>query len=216
MEIFRKKNEATIICFPMVTTASPDTFDTGETVTDTAYYSDAEGAFTSLAITDTVSEIGTTGMYEISLTAAEMNHDLIIIKFTSTNAADTAVIIRTRAVDLDDLVRATTPANTLDVTAAGLVDVGLINGNATAAAQLALGAQEIISGSCEATPSTTVIQTDLAETQDDIYIGRTVLFTSGNAEDEATTITDYTGSTGTLTVEALANAPAASDTFIIL
>jgi hypothetical protein len=123
MEIFRKKNEAAIICFPMVTTASPDTFDTGETVTDTAYYSDAEGTFTTLAITDTVSEIGSTGMYEISLTAGEMNHDLIIIKFTSTNAADSAVIIRTRAVDLDDIVRATTPANTLDVDASGEVTV---------------------------------------------------------------------------------------------
>ena len=99
MELFRRKNEATVIVFPMVTTAGPETFDTGETVTDTAYYSDAGGAWTSLAITDTVSEIGTTGLYELSLTAAEMNHDHIIIKLTSTNAADTAIVIHTRAID---------------------------------------------------------------------------------------------------------------------
>ncbi len=137
MEIFRKKNEATIICFPMVTTASPEAFDTGETVADTAYYSDAEGVFTTLAITDTVAEISTTGMYEISLTAAEMNHDLIIIKFTSTNAADTAVLIRTRAVDLDDLVRSTTPANALDVSAAGEAGIDWANiGSPTTAQNL--------------------------------------------------------------------------------
>jgi len=119
MEIFRKKNEATIICFPMVNVTTPETFDTGETVTDTAYYSDAEGTFTTLAITDTVSEIGTTGVYEISLSQTEMNHDLVMIKFTSAAAADTSVLIRTRAVDLDDVVRSTTPANTLDVSAGG-------------------------------------------------------------------------------------------------
>ena len=140
MEIFRKKNEATVIAFPMVTTANPETFDTGETVTDTAYFSDAGGAWTSLAITDTVSEIGTTGMYELSLTAAEMNHDNIIIKFSSTNAADTAITIRTRAVDLDDLVRATTPGNTLDVDANGDVNVAAIAANAITATAIATDA----------------------------------------------------------------------------
>lgn len=134
MEIFRKKNEATVVVFPMVTTASPETFDTGETVSDDGYYSDAGGAWTTIGgITDTVSEIGSTGLYELSLTAGEMNHDNIIIKFTSTNAADTAVIIRTRAVDEDDLVRATTPANTLDVNATGEAGIDLDNTSGTLA-----------------------------------------------------------------------------------
>ncbi|MDH3981288.1 MAG: hypothetical protein OES84_00130 [Kiritimatiellaceae bacterium] len=464
MELHLKKNQAAEIMFPMVTTASPETFDTGETVTDTAYYKDGAGAWTSLAITDTVTEIGTTGMYTIELTAAELNHDLVTIKFTSTNAADTAVIIRTFDVDIEDLVRSTTPANSLDVSATGeagidwanvggqstsvnlsntttnlvntvttytgntpqtgdayaivnngtygnaqLVrsttpantldvnatggagldwanvdgqtsavtlsnttvgtvtantdmrgtdnallaasaptnfgdlaitvtagevtvgtnndktgytastvtdktgysisgtkttldalndiaatdvvssgaittlagavvnvdtvdtlttytgntpqtgdnyarlgapagvsvsadvaavqadtdniqtrlpaaliggrmdsDIEAINNSTTAAVQLALSANEIESGACEGTPTTTVIQTDLAETQDDIYIGRVVIFTSGNARGEATDITDYAGATGTLTVTALANAPAATDTFILL
>lgn len=127
MEIVLKKNEAAYITFPMVTTASPDTFDTGETVTDTGYYKDGAGAWTTLAITDTVSEIGTTGVYSIDLTAGEMNHDLIMLKFTSTNAADTMVMIRTYAVDVDDLVRATTPANTLDVSATGEAGVDWAN-----------------------------------------------------------------------------------------
>jgi uncharacterized glyoxalase superfamily protein PhnB len=96
------------------------------------------------------------------------------------------------------------------------VNVMEINSNTTAAGQLALSADTIENGACEGTPSTTVIQTDLAETQDDIYIGRVVIFTSGNARGEATDITDYTGATGTLTVTALSNAPSAADTFILI
>ena len=95
-------------------------------------------------------------------------------------------------------------------------DMKAINGNATSAAQLALSAEQIENGACEGTPTTTVIQTDLAEPQDDIYIGRIVMFTSGNARGEATDITDYAGATGTLTVTALANAPADTDTFILI
>lgn len=104
------------------------------------------------------------------------------------------------------------------ITAGGVVDadVKAINSSTTAAVQLALSANQIENGVCEGTPTTTDIQTDLAETQDDIYIGRTVIFTSGAARGEASDITDYVGSTGTLIVTALANAPAASDTFILI
>jgi hypothetical protein len=69
---------------------------------------------------------------------------------------------------------------------------------------------------CEGTPSTTVIQTDLAEATDDHYIGRIAIFTSGAAAYQATDITDYTGATGTITVTALTTAPAGSDTLVIL
>lgn len=264
MEIFRKKNEATNIVFPMVIIATPELFQTGVSPTDTAYSSDAEAAFGTLAITDTANELGSTGMYEMNLTAAEMNHDLIIIKFTAALGADTAVIIRTRGVDIDDLATPTnitagtiavvttvnglaagvidnTSVGTLDNTNFAFVDanervdvgawlgtaatsgtggpdvnVNAIGDSTLAATQLALSAAEIESGICEGTPSVTNITTDLAETQDDIYIGRTIIMTSGNARGEMTDITDYVGSTGELIVTALANAPAVSDTFILI
>ena len=95
-------------------------------------------------------------------------------------------------------------------------NMSAIDNDNTSAVNLKLSTLQIISGAAESTPSTTVIQTDLAETQDDIYIGRIIIFTSGAAKDEATDITDYTGSTGTVTCTALANAPSASDTFIII
>lgn len=106
MQIEHKKNTAYYLAFPMVDKANPESFKTSETVTDTAYYKDGAGAWTSLAITDTVSEISTTGVYEIDLSASELNHDQVIIKMTSTNGADTAFLfdMRTKLVsDLNDV-----------------------------------------------------------------------------------------------------------------
>jgi hypothetical protein len=95
-------------------------------------------------------------------------------------------------------------------------NMSAIADNATAATNLGDSALGIVRGECEATPTTTVIQTNLAETTDDHYIGRVVVFITGNAAGEATDITDYTGSTGTLTVTALTTAPAATDKFVIV
>ena len=106
MIIHAKKNEAYELAFPMPDATNPEDFKTGETVTDTGYYKDGAGAWTSLAITDTAAEIGTTGVYEISLTAAEMNHDWVIIKLTSTNSQDTMISIKTYTNDVDDLATA--------------------------------------------------------------------------------------------------------------
>lgn len=95
-------------------------------------------------------------------------------------------------------------------------NMSALDDNATAATNLSASALGIVTGACEGTPSTTVIQTDLAESTDDHYIGRVVVFTSGAAANQATDITDYTGSTGTITVTALTTAPSATDTFVIV
>lgn len=95
-------------------------------------------------------------------------------------------------------------------------DVEAINDNAASADNLAASALGIVPGVCEGTPTTTVIQTDLAEATDDHYIGRLVLFTSGAAAGQASIIEDYTGATGTLTITAITTAPVATDTFVIV
>lgn len=92
----------------MINESTPGEFISGETVTDTAYYKDGAGAWTSLAITDTFSEIGSTGIYEIDLTAAEMNHDQVLIKLTSTNGADSMVLFQMFTNNVDDLSTVTT------------------------------------------------------------------------------------------------------------
>lgn len=114
--------------FPMVDSSSPASLKDGLTVADTAYYKDGVGSWTSLSITDTVTEIASTGMYTIEFTQAELNHDLIMLKVTSAGAADSVIIIRTFAVDVEDLVRSLTPANALDVDSNNRIDVGSWNG----------------------------------------------------------------------------------------
>lgn len=68
----------------------------------------------------------------------------------------------------------------------------------------------------DASATTTVFVTNLSEATDDHYIGRTVIFTSGALLGQASDITDYTGSTKTLTVTALTEAPANGVTFEIV
>jgi hypothetical protein len=76
----------------MLDSTDTTAFKSGETVTDTAYSKDGAGAWSTLAITDTFAEISSTGVYEIDLTASEMNHDQVLIKCTSTNSADSMVL----------------------------------------------------------------------------------------------------------------------------
>lgn len=106
MIIAHKKNTAFELVIPMVDSASPASFKTGLTVADTAYYKDGAGAWTSLAITDTFTEIGATGLYEISLTISEMNHDWVVIKASVAGAADTFVTFEMFTHDIDDVVDA--------------------------------------------------------------------------------------------------------------
>lgn len=113
MQIEHKKNTAYYLSFPMVDSSTPASFKSSVSPVDTGYYKDGAGAWTSLAITDTASEIGATGVYEIDLTAAEMNHDQVMIKFSVAGAADTAFLFDMRTKLTDDLN---------DITAANVVD----------------------------------------------------------------------------------------------
>lgn len=119
MVIRHKKNTAYYLAVPMIDAATPASFKTGLTVADTAYYKDAAGAWTSLSIADTFSEIGATGIYEIDLTAAEMNHDQVIIKLTAAGAADSLVIFEMDSIEIDDIP--TTPMRGTDSAALATV-----------------------------------------------------------------------------------------------
>lgn len=87
----------------MIDASNPAAFKSGETVTDAAYYLDGTGAWASLAISDTFSEIGSTGIYEITLSAAEMNHDQIMVKASSTNGQATYALLDLEADSFDSL-----------------------------------------------------------------------------------------------------------------
>lgn len=115
------KNTAYELPFPMESQLVPGEFLSGETVADEGYYNDG-GGWLSLAITDTVAEIGSTGVYELSLAQGELNHDMVAIKFTSTDGRDLLVIFTlttARAVagdqmDLQDTPNATALAAAAD------------------------------------------------------------------------------------------------------
>jgi len=103
------------------------------------------------------------------------------------------------------------------------VDALEINSVAAAAAQLALSAGQIISGTVDNatfTPTTTAFEVDdITEATADHYNGRIIIFLAGSAlAGQATTIEDYVlaNSKGKFTVTVLTEAPANNATFIIV
>jgi hypothetical protein len=103
MELERIKNQATEIPFAMITSETPSDFMGGLTVADDCYVKTTGSSWVAQAITDTATGINSSGMYSIELTAAEMNHDMIICKFSVAGAADTMVSIRTFLNDMNTL-----------------------------------------------------------------------------------------------------------------
>jgi hypothetical protein len=102
------------------------------------------------------------------------------------------------------------------------VDVKQIASTGPAATKLAASAGTIVSGTVDDsanTPTTTVFEAaDITEATADHYIGRVIIFTSGNLQYQATEITDYAlvGANASFTVSAMTEAPADGDTFIIV
>ena len=100
--------------------------------------------------------------------------------------------------------------------------MGKLNGNAQSAINLALSAGQILPGTIE-TATTTATTTsfaasDITETTADHYIGPVIIFTSGNLSGQATVIGDYSlvSGEGFFTVGEMTEAPADTDTFIIV
>jgi hypothetical protein len=120
MQIEHKKNTAYYLAFPMVDSASPASFKTGVSPVDTAYYKDGAGAWSALAITDTATEVASTGVYEIDLTAAELNHDQVIIKFAVAGAADSAFLLDMRTELAEDLGNGSGQVSLLTATQASI------------------------------------------------------------------------------------------------
>lgn len=89
----KKNTQLANFTFPMYATSDHVTPLTGVTVTATR--SIDGGAFG--ACTNSVSEIGTTGMYKITLAAGDLNGTVIVLKFTGTDADPTIVGIVTQA-----------------------------------------------------------------------------------------------------------------------
>lgn len=113
-------------------------------------------------------------------------------------------------------IKAQTDKLTFDGANHVVADARKISTSATAADNLEAGALGIVSSTCSTGSSTTSIVTNLTEATDDHYNGAVIVFTSGALAGQRTSITDYNGTTKTLTVTALTEAPANTDAFVIV
>ena len=149
------------------------------------------------------------GLYRLDLTdaacAAAADEDHVIIQLVAAIGNNT--VMRPLLIDLIDFnVQSATPDT----------NATQIAGNASAATQLALSGVQIISGAFVGVPTTTVLDTDLGDTQTNTFQYRSLVVTSGVALNESRAILSYNGTTKELTTVAFAIAPAAADTFIII
>lgn len=169
------------------------------------------GALANLATLPTVTPASSV-MVKVTLSASEMNADNVTVVFIDAAGnewSDLVVNLHTATSQFDDL---STFDNTTDT-----VDVGEISGSSTAADNLEASTLGIVSGQAQTgTLSTTQMTTNLTEATDDHYNGRVVIWTSGALAGQASTITDYVGSTKLVTYDAVTDAPSNSDTFVIV
>ncbi len=105
MIIHHKKTTPFELVIPMVDASAPESFKIGLFPSNAAYYKDGTGTWTTLTLGDSFSEIAGTGLYAISLSGAEMNHDWMVITATAPGAADTLVTFRMFHRNIDDTSR---------------------------------------------------------------------------------------------------------------
>lgn len=111
------------------------------------------------------------------------------------------------------------PATTYDALIGGgalPADVTKINGSANAGANISQAALGQVLLTIQSGATTTSIPTNLTQTANNFYVGRTLIITSGLTQGEAGTITAYNGTTKVLTVNALTSAPGALVTAVIV
>jgi hypothetical protein len=101
LELERQKNAATIITFPLIDSTTTTALQSGATAPDSEIDTWSDGATPDgfVDCTNEVAEIGTTGIYSLSLTQAEMNVDYVIIQCKASDALTQVILIRTMVAD---------------------------------------------------------------------------------------------------------------------
>ena len=95
-------------------------------------------------------------------------------------------------------------------------DVAKISGSAPAADNMEAGALGAVAFTVLAGSTATSVITDLTESTNSHYAGRTMVFTSGAMAGQAATVASYTGATKALGCAALTEVPAAGVTGVIV
>jgi len=123
-----KKNEEFIFYVTLTHPTDADVVVTNPTLAaGDAKVSTDGAAFANPGTLPAVTPAGGRGV-KVTLSAGEMNGDNVLLILTDQTAPEEwqtlTVSIRTKAVDIDDLVRSATPANALAVDASGRLDLG--------------------------------------------------------------------------------------------
>lgn len=177
------------------------------------------------------------GLYQLHLPdlALASGADAVTVTLQATGIIDKQVRISLLGVDLRDTADA--GLTNLDAAvstrssfnaATDTVDIGKINGNATSASNLQKSTSQMVQGTVSSSPVGPLTQlgftyfhtSDVTYSEEDTFIGRLLIFTSGNLVGQATDITDYEQDSGTgkgyFQVTATTQPPANTDTFIIV
>ena len=149
-----KKNVAYDFYISLIDSADTGTFKAAPTIAAGDFQVSGDGAaFANLATLPVVDPAGSIGV-KVSLSAAEMNFDKIMVQCIDAAGAewdDVLIFIDATAVNVDDVVRSTNPGNTLDIDASNRAgsDVQAIDGSVQRATDLAEIAQYLIANSAE-------------------------------------------------------------------
>jgi hypothetical protein len=174
-----------------------------------------DGGALANAATLPVVEPASGPLVKLVLSGTEMDADNVAVVFSDQTAPaawdDVTLTLQTAANQYDDLSTFDATTDTVDA------DVVALDGNGNAAMNLAASAETIVRGEAlTGTLSTTQMTTDLTETTDAHYVGRVVIWTTGDLAAQAARITAYNGTSKLLTYTETTSAPANGDTFVIV
>ena len=206
--LFLKQNTATLIHFGPILGTDFLTVQTGVSLSSGTAEIFKAGVSGSTAVHANTWAHITGGIYALTLTAGNLDTVgplLIHIHAGSTQPRSMQAMVL--------------PATSYDALVGGgalPADMTKINGSANAAANVGTSALGLVSLTVQSGATTTSIPTNLAQSANNFFVGRTLVITSGATAGEAATITAYNGTTKTLTVNALTAAPGALVTGIIV
>jgi len=117
LELQRDKNVATYIVFPLIDSSDDVSYQSGATSPDSEIDSWADGAAPDgfADCTNEATEIGTTGIYYLSLSNTEMNADYIVIQIKASDANTQTLLINTKIkTDVSSILTDTAAMDTAD------------------------------------------------------------------------------------------------------
>lgn len=124
IELVRQKNVATYIAVPLIDSSDDVSYKSSASGLDSEIDAFADGTAPDgfADCTNEATEVGSTGIYYLSLTQSEMNNDYIIVQIKSTDTNTQTVLIRTMVGDVANIAT-TDDGGTINVTSGKIDEV---------------------------------------------------------------------------------------------